>query len=314
MTFTVDGVEFDVNGTGLKGVGDGLDGRLRISGIDAMRASGKGVESDALVFDVETSVDGVADLTELEVGLDADYVEALRAEDFPVVIDPSVQFTLSQTWTHKYERRTTNASYCYEILDSGNIRFGNKGAVGSACVYRGVLNMNYSSYSGANVADVELKLDCCLDQSPQSGTENVWVWWAATDEFRDNCRLRGSVGGPGEVGGVAASVEEDHGDEGFGVVEPAGVGAQAADAGVDGLGEAIGQSPLDGVADRGPVVADAAGEFHERGELRSGGVVQPVIQRPTGRGERQSEQLPKFFFQLPSSEHAPVRPGKLTQH
>jgi len=107
--------------------GSGVEETLVLKSAAAARATGKGVESDAFVFEVETSVDGVADVTELEIGLDADFVEGFPAGDFPVVIDPSIQFTRSQTWTHKYERRTTDGSYCYEILDNGNIRFGNKG-------------------------------------------------------------------------------------------------------------------------------------------------------------------------------------------
>jgi hypothetical protein len=41
------------------------------------------------------------------------------------------------------------------------------------------------------------------------------------------------------AGGDAGSVQHDHGDEGVGVVEASGVGADAADAGVVGLCEVI---------------------------------------------------------------------------
>jgi hypothetical protein len=44
-------------------------------------------------------------------------------------------------------------------------------------------------------------------------------------------RVRGLPSG----GGAVASVEEDHGDRGFGVVEAADVGVESADAGVDGF-------------------------------------------------------------------------------
>ena len=74
---------------------------------------------------------------------------------------------------------------------------------------------------------------------------------------------------PGQVGGDAGAVEHDHGDEGVGVVEAAGVGADAADGGVVGLGDPVGELPFDGRFDRGPVAADGAGQLDERGQLRA---------------------------------------------
>ena len=101
--------------------------------------------------------------------------------------------------------------------------------------------------------------------------------------------------GPGEVGAEACSVEHDHGDEGFGVVEAAGVGADAADGGVVRLGDPVGEAPLDGRFDRGPVAADGAGQFHERGEPRPAGVDEPGVEGSTGR-EGQGEDVAEFFL------------------
>ena len=75
----------------------------------------------------------------------------------------------------------------------------------------------------------------------------------------------------GKVGSEIDPLEDDHGYERVGVLESSGSGTQPTDRRVVGLGDPVGQLPLDidGGLDRGPVVADGAGELDERGQPRA---------------------------------------------
>jgi RHS repeat-associated protein len=184
VAFVVEGVELTADGRGLAGEGVGLAGQIKVSGVESTLATGVGVGDTDQVFNVETGYGGDPGQTLIEVGLDAGFVQELPKDAFPVVVDPSV--TLAQSWAHDYNRKpgSSSGSYC-GFLNSTRIRFGNPGYASpdQNCAWRGVLNMNYSGHNGANVSDVSLSIAQYSGQSPQSGTENVWVWWAATDEY-----------------------------------------------------------------------------------------------------------------------------------
>ena len=81
----------------------------------------------------------------------------------------------------------------------------------------------FSRVSNVRPAIVHMRTYRPVLACPKTDTVPSMATCVATSNLGDNCRFRGSCRGPWQAGGDAGSVEHDHGDEGFGGVEAAGV-------------------------------------------------------------------------------------------
>ncbi|MEK7426494.1 MAG: hypothetical protein AAB131_21925, partial [Actinomycetota bacterium] len=180
VSFVVEGVEFDVADGGLKGRGQGVGARVSVSRPESFSPT-RSVPDGAHVFTVVngSSAAGRAagGRTRIEVGVTAGFVAGLGADDFPVVVDPSINVNPSPSWVRSYMGPGLNDPSTR--FDDGWARVGDPYLSSTSGVrWRSTALIPYGAYLGADVESATLRTSidgaCCA----ANGSQLLRGWWA----------------------------------------------------------------------------------------------------------------------------------------
>src|SRR5450830_384046 len=128
-----------------------------------------------------------------------------------------------------------------------------------------------------------------------------------------SCRIRALIPA-GEYGFVAAEAEHRESDEGVGGSESESDAGDESDLGIHRFDPAVGEPVLDRGEDRGPVVDDAALEFHERGNAAASGPADPFVEGLDRFVDREFEDDAESFLEVVGPAEGGVgldNPGEL---
>ncbi|MEI8240748.1 MAG: hypothetical protein WCI22_15140, partial [Actinomycetota bacterium] len=192
VSFTMSGPGIVKQTAGLRGGGNGLAARVRVSRPDTYDAKGRPIPGSSQVFaatDVGTGLPvpdvGDADggtqaaalaaagdtTTRVRIGVDPTWMASQPSSAFPLVVDPSLTVVISSNALFAYGAHTSNGA-AYTTFNDGYARTGNPGmaAPNADVAYRTVVRFPYESYYGANSVENAF-LSATITNGTGSGTQ-----------------------------------------------------------------------------------------------------------------------------------------------
>ncbi|MEQ1872622.1 MAG: RHS repeat-associated core domain-containing protein [Ilumatobacteraceae bacterium] len=177
VTFSIVGAQFDAKPSGLESRDGGIGRRVTISTPEIFDGDGRPVAVEHQVF---SSRDDGVDKSKVTVGVTAEYLRSLPADEFPVTVDPSVSLWLGTSWLHSYANWMSSGAW-YDSFSDGYARVGNPViSSGNGVRWRTTGFFDYHPYIGASVVDAALYTTMAAGGST---SRSLNVYWAHQDSF-----------------------------------------------------------------------------------------------------------------------------------
>lgn len=201
VSFTMSGVALGRESGGLRGTGDGLAGRVRVSNPETFDSRSRPVPAEMQIFDATDAATGVA-LPELSgegtldavsarsvaaesttstvtVGVDESWVRSLNASSFPVVVDPTIVFVTGASMLQAFANHA-NGGASYAWYADGYARTGNPGLGGlnGSVAWRTVAYFPFEQYYGSNTVENAFLSTTVVD-GQSNGTQPLQINWAS---------------------------------------------------------------------------------------------------------------------------------------
>jgi large repetitive protein len=175
VSFLTHGAQFDQGPDGLRGRGNGVGKRLRVTSPETFDAQGRVVDVANHVFDAADEEGG---RSRRRLGLVQSFVDGLAADQFPLVVDPNISVGLNPNLVYSYAVHGATGG-AYASYADGYARVGNPNIGGwdATVRWRSVIGFDLSPYLGASVYDANL-VTTVVDGT-WAGTQGLNGWWAS---------------------------------------------------------------------------------------------------------------------------------------